>query len=239
LDVRAFENEDNTTLDVSDIDTSNLTSLDSVFMDLTHIERIVGLETWDVSNVEAFGYMFRDCKRLREINVSGWDVSKGSDFERMFEGCLELENIIGIEDWEFNKNPDSNNTYTFNGMFAYCENLKHLPIDFWNVDNFTIFNSMFNKCKSLISLDLSKWNVSKMQDAADMFKVCRSLKSVGDISKWDIGQLRSCQGMFKYCDKLTLDISNWKLDDKCLTHGMFYYTDESKLIHFIETNGDT
>ena len=64
----AYENENLLYMDVSGIDTSKLTLLDTVFYDCPKLERIDGLENWDVSNVEEFKYVFWMLPSLTDVS---------------------------------------------------------------------------------------------------------------------------------------------------------------------------
>lgn len=54
-------------IDVSKIDISNLDTLNDLFSGLD-VEKIIGLEHWDVSKIKNFSYMFANCKYLVEIS---------------------------------------------------------------------------------------------------------------------------------------------------------------------------
>ena len=64
---------------------SSLTTLD-----------VSNLDTSEVTNM--FG-MFNDCQKLTTLDVSKWDVSKVYSMNNMFHNCKKITEIIGIDEW--------------------------------------------------------------------------------------------------------------------------------------------
>ena len=89
-----------TELDLSSFDTSNVTSMKSMFagsgfksLDLSH---------FDTSHVEDMSYMFQDCSSLECLNISGFDSASCSNSDYMFTGCGDEKLAIIIGDgWKF------------------------------------------------------------------------------------------------------------------------------------------
>ena len=81
------------TLDVSSL--TNAIKCDDfsyIFNGLTEVKYIIGLEDWDVSNVENMLDMFRDCIKFN-CDLSKWDVSSVKNMVEMFDGCKSLKQI--------------------------------------------------------------------------------------------------------------------------------------------------
>ena len=84
-------------IDVSKIDISNLDTLSGLFEEL-NVEKIIGLEHWDVSHIRDFSYMFSRCKYLVEISdISKWNYTSAEDLSFMFYGTWMLETDINIK----------------------------------------------------------------------------------------------------------------------------------------------
>ena len=80
------------TLDVSSL--TNCIKCDDfsyIFNELAEVKYIIGLENWDVSNVENMSGMFEECENFN-CDLSKWDVSKVTNMEDMFDGCNSLKN---------------------------------------------------------------------------------------------------------------------------------------------------
>lgn len=84
-------------IDVSKIDISNLDTLHGLFKEL-NVEKIIGLEHWDVSKIKDFSYMFSKCKYLKEISdISKWNYASAEDLSFMFFETWMLETNINVK----------------------------------------------------------------------------------------------------------------------------------------------
>ena len=81
------------TLDVSSLTNSiKCDDFSYIFNELAEVKYIIGLENWDVSNVENMECMFWDCKKFNS-DLSNWDVSSVKTVVEMFDGCKSLKQI--------------------------------------------------------------------------------------------------------------------------------------------------
>ena len=133
------------TVDVSNWDVTEYDRLDCLFFDCPCIETVIGLETWDVSNIKDFTGFFSQCSNLKNVNVSGWKLHNATMTYAMFYDCKNLKKIYGIDTWEF----DDNNRINMTNMFYNCSNLTDIgDIDYWeNVVGYK--KGMFYNCKQL------------------------------------------------------------------------------------------
>lgn len=128
------------TVDVSYWDVTEYDMIDCVFFDCPCIETVIGLETWDVSNVKEFTGFFSQCSNLKNVNVSGWKLHNATMTYAMFYDCKNLKKIDGIDTWEF----DDNNRIDMTNMFYNCSNLTDIgDIDYWE-------NVVGNKKKNVL-----------------------------------------------------------------------------------------
>ena len=79
------------------LDVSSLTKLikcddfSNIFRGFKKVKHIIGLEDWDVSNVEDMGFMFKGCENFNS-DLSKWDVSNVKNMNFMFRKCNSLKN---------------------------------------------------------------------------------------------------------------------------------------------------
>ena len=120
-------NENKKVIDVSDIELSpELTMLSCLFSEYPLLEKITGLDDWNVSNITSLRSLFKNCDKLTTIEgLDDWDVSNVKRMEQMFAGCKSLQNIGDINNWKINTSTNTDN------MFAGCnQNIK--PIWYYN-----------------------------------------------------------------------------------------------------------
>ena len=82
------------TIDVSGLDTKTCTQYSQMFEACINLEKIIGIETWDVSNASyyAFSETFHCCYKLKELDLSAWKC-KPDNIARMFKNCYELKTV--------------------------------------------------------------------------------------------------------------------------------------------------
>lgn len=112
--------------------------------------------------------IFKDCEKVKIIDISGWKPKRLEQTACMFEGLSNLTKIIGIEYLNVS------NVSNMSSMFAKCEELEYLDVSHWNVQSVIRFYSTFKKCKKLKIDGLENWNVNmkNVVDTSDMFREC-------------------------------------------------------------------
>ena len=71
-----------------------------MFYGCTYLEEVIGLDTWDVSNVEDMSFMFNDCKNLKTIgDIGGWEIND-TKMHGAFYNCKKLKTIGQIYHWK-------------------------------------------------------------------------------------------------------------------------------------------
>ena len=96
-----------------------LTSMKSMFKNLTSLTVIEGIEklyTGEVTNMES---MFENCSQLKQLDMIDFNIAAVTNMNRMFYSCSSLESICCNEDWS-----KGNKVTTSTNMFTGCTNLK-------------------------------------------------------------------------------------------------------------------
>ena len=209
-----------TSLNVSNWDTSNVTNMSHMFSNCYKLIEIIGIENFNTSNVTSFCGgdfgLFSNCESLTQLDLSNWDTSNITDMCYMFRECT---NLTQLDVSNFN----TSNVTNMNRMFYKCESLTELDISNFDTSNVTSMGAMFYKCQSLIQLDISNWDTSNVTDMSSMFGDCQSLIQL-DISNFNTINVTNMGWMFSGCDNLTsLDLSNWDTSNVTNTNGMCQY----------------
>ena len=135
--------------------------------DCPALTEIIGLNTWNVSDMTDFSCMFQDCHSLVSLDLSNWDTSKAENMGSMFRDCSSLVEIIGIETCP--------NIKYAHYMFAGCVQLKCVDIHNWDARNICC-NYMFQGCKSLIDIiGIERIQIRDPKLEEHMFDGCDSL----------------------------------------------------------------
>ena len=153
----------NSFIDLTDIDVSELDDLSDIFTRLNEVE-VIDISGWDTSNVTSMDDMFRKCAKLKNIiGIENLDVSNVEYANNMFYFCKNL-----VELYLTNWNPISLEYASC--MFYRCSNLKMIKnIENWQLPNIKDVFRMFSWCTKL-DVDLSNWDLTNIKD--DFMKTC-------------------------------------------------------------------
>ena len=241
------------TLDLTGLDTSNMTSMSYMFYNSNSLKSInlsnfntskllyannmfngcTSLESLDLSNfntskVTNFSNMFRDCQKMKEINLSNFDTSSATSFANLFHNCSSLT-TLDLSSFNTNK-------VTYMGsMFYNCSSLTSLDLSNFNTSNvINMGYGMFYNCKSLKELDLSNFDTKKVIDFSDMFNGCSSLENI-ELSSFDTTNATNMANMFYNCKSLKqLDLSSFNTSKVTNMSKMFLQNNEINTIYVSE-----
>lgn len=226
----------------NNVDTSQLNTTANWFADCASLIEIEGLETLDTSSVVSMEYMFSNCskltnidvsnfntslvtnmshmfagcKSLTEIDVSNFDTSRVTNMIMMFCGCSLLTEIKGLENF------DTSSVENMGSMFNFCESLENIDVSNFNTSKVTNMWSMFGGCTSLTEIKgLENFDTSLVTDMNNMFMGCGSLKEL-NVSNFDTSSVTDMRYMFSSCELLKeLDVSNFDTSSVTNMSGMF------------------
>ena len=118
-----------------------LSDIKLFFFKMHALEQIVGIENLNTSEVTDMSNMFRDCRSLTAIDVTGFNTEKVTNLSCMFWGCTNLQSLDLAN---FNTARVTN----MGSMFQDCENLTTIYCN----DTWTCYSSnyMFGGCTKLI-----------------------------------------------------------------------------------------
>ena len=153
-----FSNTGLINADVSNLDTRNITDMDSLFDGSTGLKTVGNLSHWDTSNVTDMANMFEDYKGVIG-DLSYWDTSNVTDMAGMF---CNYKGVIGdLSHWDTSN--VTNMAYMFNGYKGVIGDLSH-----WDTSNVTDMYRMFAFSSASVS-GLNTWNTRQPTNMDLMF----------------------------------------------------------------------
>ena len=182
------------TLDLTGLDTSNMTSMSRMFYKSTSLKNI-DVSGFDTSKVVNMDYMFNGCNNLESLNLSNFNTSNVTSMYGMFYGC---SNLVDIDLSSFNTSKVTNMGSLFNG----CSNLTSINITNFDTSKATSLTSMFYFCQSLESLDLSNFDTGSATEMINMFTGAKNLKVIYVSNKWNTSNVTNTGNMFGFCTSL-------------------------------------
>lgn len=237
-DYASFYYCDAETLDVSWLDTSNITNMNYMFSNCSAIEEL-DVSNFDTENVTNMSRMFTSCTALTELDLSTFDTSSVTTMASMFSGCSSLE-TLDIDDFDYTdvtamssflQNTTSlgsinmvNKTFsavtTFEN-FARQSGLQSIDLSgstLGSQNQTTSFKQMFWYCADLETADFSNTTFVNPSNFTQMFDGCSSLTTLDLSGIGTLTQGIALTSMFGGCTSLThIDLRN--ADFSALTSG--------------------
>ena len=169
-----------TKIDVSCLVTSKTESLVSIFNGFSIIKEIVGLESWDTSNVNTMDYSFQKCTNLESIDsIYNWNTSNVKSLIETFYLCTNLQSL-DLRGWDTSKVTNMFET------FGSCKKLIKLDVSTWNTSNVKDMDYLFSGYPGE-SLELSGWDASKVTNLSNTIYNCFNLRTIiGDKTLEDV-----------------------------------------------------
>lgn len=206
-----------TSLDIRSFSTEKATQMEHMFDGCTSITEIkIDPSKFKCNSVTTMDFMFRDCKNLGSLDLSGLTGENCTITQCMFQGCKSLPTL---DLRKFQTSKVTNAAY----MFQNCESLNPLQVDNtkFTFDAATTMEHMFDNCNTLETIDVTGFKTSNVTTMAYMFYLCQSLGSV-DVTKFDTGNVTNMESMFRQCIVLqNVDVSHFKTDIVTTTAYMF------------------
>lgn len=199
-------------IDLSGLRWSNITNLDSAFLDCNKLRSIDLSDCIDWSNITKFVSVFSGCSSLTDIqfDYDNVDLEYITSFKEAFKGCAALQGF----------NPefyvDMSSATNASSMFEGCESLEDSAFVDSNGDArfdasvgaLTDMSSMFKNTKALRTPVMDWIDTSNVTTMASCFEGCGAEEL--DLSSWDFSSVTivGYNNMFSDCTSLvTLDIS--------------------------------
>ena len=205
-------------------------SLKCIFKDCTKLKEL-NISKLATKNVVTMESMFEWCRDLDIIHLNGLDTSKVTDMNYMFNGCSSIKRIDI-------SSLDTSNVIQMEGMFDGCDSLEYIDISRLDTSKVTNMRYMFRMCAKLVGIEINGIDTSKVVTMEGMFDTCRSLEYI-DISRLDTSKVTNMRYMFAGCMGLKgVDIRNIDVSKVNDMTGMFINSCEpqningrSKLLH--------
>ena len=205
-----------TNIDTSGFDTSKVVNMDNMFQGCTNLINL-DLSNFNTSKVTSMKFLFLGCNSLINLNLENFNTSNITNMQQMFMGCHSLKHL-NLSSF------DTNKVTNMVLMFQECKSLESIDLSSFNTRNVTGMNGMFYNCHNLETLDLSNFNTSNVTNMSNMFWECNSLKSI-DVSSFNTSKVTTMGGIFEGCTNLkNINLSNFDTSNVTEMTSMFAWS---------------
>lgn len=152
-----------TSIDVSQIDTTNFNSFQGMFSLCSNL-RTVDVSHFNTESVTSLKSMFHSCAKLETIDLTNFNTNNVNDFEQMFTGCSTLTRL------DLHNFTNDNVTYVkVYSMFNGCSSLQFLDIRGFDFTKATSYTNMFvgvpADCEIIVKDDTARtWVLTRRND---------------------------------------------------------------------------
>ena len=197
-----------THLPVENWDVSSAVNMECMFYGCGQLTEM-DLSNWDVSSVQNMRHIFADCfkmvdydftgwntaslltldgifnsnRALKSVDVSDFDTVTVTNFAQVFDGCTELEEIIGLDQW------DTSNGVQF-GEFLLGTNMVSIDLSSFNMSSAKNVLNMFHVNPRLTTIYVGdNWNLNpdNLSSANGMFGSSGALRGGNGSSVSSLG----------------------------------------------------
>lgn len=138
-----FSNMELTELDLSSFNTSKVTSMKNMFYYCKELAS-VNLTSFNTKNLTTLYAMFDHCESLTELDLTSFDIydmENGNEADRMFRNCSKLRNIMV-----------TGRFYVYEWHYTFYGGCQNMFLGATSLPGFTADDVSYYKC-----VDLSKW----------------------------------------------------------------------------------
>ena len=216
---RMYASTSGTSTDVSNLDTSNVTNMASMFDTCKSLTSIGDLSNWDTSKVTNMTSMFYNCQSLASVgDLSNWNTSKVTTMPYMFfkYGGTELN----LANWDTSKVTD------MNSVIYNCVNCTSVDVSGWDLSSCTNITYIYDWMFKLTNLILGEgWGKSPSSLTLGLNHIASKLTD----ESWT-----SFKSMY---DRASNDLPTMTI--KFSTNQKTNYTDWSNFVDYMTNKGYT
>lgn len=202
-----FYNYPGTSIDLSEVDVSNTTSITEMFSHCYNVTSL-DLSNFNTSNVEYMSNLFTDCNSLTSIDISNWDVSNVQYCSSLFVNCNSLTTL------KIPENLITSRCTSLTSMFQGCSSLENIDVSKFDTSSCTDMSFIFSDCSKIASIDISNFKTQQVQTFWCMFYRCSALKTITGLDKIDTSNAYTFRQMFRECTALeNLDLHTFNTNN--------------------------
>ena len=136
-----------TSVDLSDFDTSETTTMESMFYACNSLQEI-NLNGINTSKVKNMKYMFGNCYAISQLNLSMLDTSQVTDMSNMFYECMGIEKIDMSKCITTNLTNTKMMFYIFADEGGFRGKINEIDISSMDFSKVTQYDNMFGDIPS-------------------------------------------------------------------------------------------
>lgn len=192
-DTFVFNNYNLTDFDGSNLDVSQVTSINDLFA-YDQLHDLSSLSTWNTSKMISMAGTFEYNKGISDLShLQSWDVSHVSLFDHMFhlyDGSMfdnladhgKISDLAPLANWNMSSASD------ISYMFTGCQIANLNALSSWDVSHVTNFSSMFDHNQISDISGIRTWNMNNAVNLSSMF-ASNQISDISLMANWDVSHV--------------------------------------------------
>jgi surface protein len=197
--------------DISNWDTSAVTTMSNVFNNASVFNNGGVALTWNTSNVTRTDLMFKGATVFNQ-DISSWVTTSNTFMSEMFMNATAFNQ--NISSWNVSSVTSMANM--FNNADAFNQNLSS-----WNVSSVTTMLGMFRYALLFNNGGVAlSWTTSaSLTNTSYMFSSAPAFNQA--VSSWNVSGVTNPTHMFSYATTFNQNLSSWNISSAVTMNGMF------------------
>lgn len=198
-------------INLTGIKTSRLETMNNTFLRCYNLRHIKGFNTLDTHNLKEVNDTFTLAISLVELDVTGWKPENLDTMSSTFDTCLNLREIKGMADLKTPKLRQMSST------FKKCLSLREINMQNWIADELRYLPHTFEDCRAEIIRLPDFRNNKHLELLTGTFEGCLNLRRIENIETLTLeenleGKACDVENMFNNCRlKGELNLSNMNI----------------------------
>lgn len=176
----------------------NVNNMQALFENCPKLENVIAINRFINEKCTNIFSMFRNCKALQNIDLSGSTMTAVTTMQEMFRNCTNLINVNL-------SNCTMPAVTTMLYMFENCPNLQYVNMSNCNTMRLTNMNYMFQNCKELLEVDMTGFNTDNVTSMLYLFNNCHKLEKILGVEELIKEKCTQLLSIFYNCYKLRFD----------------------------------
>lgn len=205
-------------LDLRNWKTDSAESMRGMFEKVTGIDKVLGLDGFNVSSVNDFFEMFASLNNPLSVDLSKWNTSSATNTSGMFASVVFGPGSEKIASWDMSHVTDMSSMFSSSSTLAGTE----INLSQWNTKSANDMSGMFFATDLSSIYGIEGLDTGSVTDFSRMFMYAKNITRVVNMSEWDTSSASDMSEMFDDDDMTNLvGYQNWDMSTVTNTSSMF------------------
>ena len=173
---------------------------ENLFRDMVNLQEVNFNGAFHTEEALQLNNMFRNCSKLKSVDISTLKTDASTSFREMFRGCSSLE-TVDVSGFT------TENVISMYAMFSGCSSLKTVDVNSFDTAKLLNASYMFSGCTALEEVKMDSWDTAELRYLEGTFRWCPEMKDL-DLKGWELKDVYTWEGFME--PGKTIGGNNWE-----------------------------